>query len=246
LARDCKRSINWVRKQIESYNLPARKEPAPCQTVIIADSTFFKHLFGVCVLRADKTKQNAFWRLIDYERAETYRRARVNIERKGFIVTAAVTDGRTGVRGVFGDVPTQMCHFHQKQIITRHLTTKPKLEAGIELKKIVQTLGYATEERFTMILDLWHRKWHDFLKEKTYNLETGEWFYTHKRIRSAHYSLRKNLPYLFTYQKYPKLKIPNTTNSLEGCFSHLKDLIKLHRGLKLKIKHKMIAEILSK
>lgn len=170
----------------------------------------------------------------------------MNIERKGFVITAAVTDGRTGVRGVFGDVPRQMCHFHQKQIIIRHLATKPKLEASIELKEIAGTLCYTTEEKFTKMLDSWHLKWHDFLKERTTNPETGKWFYTHKRIRSAHYSLRKNLPYLFTYQKYPELNIPNTTNSLEGSFSHLKDLIKLHRGLKLKIKHKMIAEILSK
>ena len=139
-----------------------------------------------------------------------------------------------------------MCHFHQKQIITKHLTTRPKLEASIELKKIAETLCNTTEEKFTIVLDLWHKKWQDFLKERTVDPETGKWLYTHKRIRSAHYSLRKNLPYLFIYQKYPDLNIPNTTNSLEGSFSHLKDLIKLHRGLKLKIKYKMIAEILSK
>jgi len=170
----------------------------------------------------------------------------VNIERKGFVITAAVTDGRTGVREVFGDVPCQMCHFHQRQIITRHLTTKPKLQASIELRRIAQILCNTTEEKFTKALDSWHKKWQPFLREKTCNLETGKYFYTHRRIRSAHYSLRKNLPYLFTYQKYPELNIPNTTNSLEGCFSHLKDLIKLHRGLKLKIKYKMIIEILSK
>jgi hypothetical protein len=212
----------------------------------VADSTFFKHTFGICVLRAEAIKQNIFCRFIDYERAEAYRRGRVKIESQGFVITAVVTDGRTGIRGVFGDVPTQMCHFHQRQIIIRHLTTRPKLEAGIELKIIAEMLSRTTEEKFTNILDLWHKKWWSFLKEKTIDPITGKWFYTHRRIRSAHYSLRKNLPYLFTYQKYPELNIPNTTNSLEGTFSHLKDLIKLHRGLKLKIKQKMIAEILSK
>ena len=115
LSHDYGKSINWIRKQLENYNLPIRKEPVPCETVIVADSTFFKRPFGVCVLRADKIKQNIFWRFIDYERAETYRRGRVNIERKGFIITAAVTDGRSGVREVFADVPCQMCHESSNQ-----------------------------------------------------------------------------------------------------------------------------------
>lgn len=219
---------------------------SPCKTVIVADSTFFKHLYGICVLRADKTKQNIYWKQIDYERITDYYQARMNIERKGFIISAVVTDGRPGIRGIFADVPVQMCHFHQKQIITRHLTTRPKLEAGIELKKISQTLGDITERKFIDILNSWHTKWYNFLKEKTINPDTGKWFYTHRRIRSAYHSLQTNLPYLFIYQKYPKRNIPNTTNSLEGCFSHLKELIKIHRGLNYKLKRKMIDEILGK
>jgi hypothetical protein len=198
------------------------------------------------VFRSDKLKRNIFWREIDYERIESYYQARRKIESQGFKVTAIVTDGRPGVRGIFGDVPVQMCHFHQKQIITRHLTTKPKLQAGIELREISQTLCNTTEQKFTNALESWHLEWYDFLKERTINPETGKWFYTHRRIRSAHYSLKTNLPYLFTYQKYPKLNIPNTTSSLEGCFSHLKELTRIHRGLNYKLKHKMIDEILSK
>jgi len=212
----------------------------------VADATFFRRQYGILVFRSDKIKRNIFWREIDYERIESYLRARRKIETQGFKVSAIVTDGRPGVRGIFGDVPVQMCHFHQKQIITRHLTTKPILQAGIELRRISQTLCNTTEERFTKVLEIWGLRWHNFLKEKTYNPETGKSFYTHKRIRSAHYSLRKNLPYLFTYQKYPALNIPNTTSSLEGAFSHLKELTRIHRGLSYKLKRKMIDEILSK
>lgn len=218
----------------------------PCDTVIVADATYFKRQYGILVLRADKIKRNIFWQTIDYERIEDYYRARRKIERQGFRVLAIVTDGKPGIRGIFGDVPVQMCHFHQKQIITRHLTTKPKLQAGIELRAIAQTLCNTTEQKLTNAIEAWHLKWHDFLKEKTINPETGKWFYTHRRIGSAHYSLKINLPYLFTYQKYPKLNIPNTTSSLEGCFSHLKELTKIHRGLNYKLKRKMIDEILSK
>lgn len=245
LAREHGKSSNWIKKQLTNYKLP-REEVLPYKTVIIADATFFNRLFGVLVLRAEKTKKNIFWRFIDCERIEAYARARRKIESQGFEISAVVSDGRPGVRGVFADVPCQMCHFHQRQIIIRHLTTRPKLQSGIELKRVAETLSNTTEEKFTKILDSWHQKWQPFLKEMTYNPETGRKFYTHRRIRSAHYSLRKNLSYLFTYQKHPELNIPTTTNSLEGCFSHLKELIKIHRGLKLKTKIKMIDEILSK
>jgi hypothetical protein len=218
----------------------------PCKTVIVADATYFKRYYGILVFRSDKLKRNIFWREIDYERIESYYRARRKIESQGFKVSAIVTDGRPGIRGIFGDVPVQMCHFHQKQIITRHLTTKPVLPAGIELRRISQTLCNTTEEKFASLLESWFFKWHNFLKEKTVNLETNKWFYTHKRIRSAHYSLKTNLDYLFTYQKHPDLNIPNTTSSLEGAFSHLKELTRVHRGLSYKLKHKMIDGILSK
>ena len=39
--------------------------------------------------------------------------------------------------------------------------------------------------------------------------------------------LTTNLPYLFTYQKYPELAIPNTTNALDGTFAHLKELVNI-------------------
>lgn len=212
----------------------------------MADATYFRRQYGILVFRADRIKKNIFWREIDYERIESYYRARRKIESEGFRISAIVTDGRPGVRGIFDDVPVQMCHFHQKQIITRHLTTKPVLPAGIELRRISQTLCKTTEEQFANALESWHKRWQSFLKERTTNPETKKWFYTHKRIRSAHYSLKTNLPYLFTYQKYPTLNIPNTTSSLEGAFSHLKELTRIHRGLSYKLKRKMIDEILSK
>ena len=155
-------------------------------------------------------------------------------------------DGRPGVRQLFSDIPIQMCHFHQKQIITRYLTNNPKLAAGIELKKITNTLCQTNEKDFTFAINSWHQKWSSFLKERTTDPFTGKWFYTHKRLRSAYRSLKNNLPYLFTYQKHPELNIPNTTNALDGCFAYLKELVRVHRGVNQTLKRKIILEILTK
>lgn len=212
--------------------------------VVVADVTFFSRLNSLCVFRASALKKNIWWKFVDYERIRVYEQGRKHLEKNRFTITAIVLDGKPGVRKVFSDIPVQMCHFHQKQIIKRHLTSKPKLEASIELKVITATLTETDEETFTNKLNEWHEKWKDFLKERTTDLETGKWHYTHKRLRSAYNSLKKNLPYLFTYQRYPKLNIPNTTNSLDGYFNSLKSKLNVHRGLSKKRARKIIVELL--
>ena len=218
----------------------------PQPIVAIADVTFFRRDFGICVFRAPHLKRNLYVQEVQSESVEAYRHGRVHLEERGYTFKAIVLDGRPGVRQLFWDVPIQMRHFHQKQIITRYLTNRPKLEAGIELKKITAALCRTHERDFTDAMNNWRQKWSTFLKEKTTNPFTGRWFYTHKRLRSAYRSLKTNLPYLFTYQKYPDLKIPNTTNSLDGCFSYLKQLVRVHRGANKTLKRKIIQDILLK
>jgi len=219
----------------------------PQSVVIVADTTFFKRTAGICVFRSPYLKKNLYWSEVTSETIAIYQTAKQKLEEDGFQITAIVLDGKPGVRTVFSNIPIQMCHFHQKMIVNRHLTTRPKLEAGKELRHIAMTLCDTTEEEFEQKLKTWYKKWSKFLKEKTIDdATTGEWHYTHKRLRSAYRSLISNLPYLFTYQKHPELNIPNTTNSLDGSFAHLKNLITIHRGLNSVIKRKIITEILGK
>lgn len=43
-----------------------------------------------------------------------------------FALHSITCDGRRGLLGSFGDIPTQMCHFHQVAIVRRYLTKNPK------------------------------------------------------------------------------------------------------------------------
>ena len=138
-----------------------------------------------------------------------------------------------------------MCHFHQKKIIQRYITKKPKLQASQDLQKIMQRLTFTNETIFTKRLDAWYAVYKDFLAEKTLNEETGEERFKHAKLVSAYRSLRTNLPYLFTYKKHKHLSIQNTTNSLDGgVFSPMKMLIKIHRGLSKSLKLKMVDDYL--
>ena len=140
----------------------------------------------------------------------------------------------------FPKLAIQLCQFHQVQIVTRYLSKRPKLFAGIELRNLTLTLSKTDRKTFTEKLQKWHEKWGDFLKEKTINPNSKRWSYTHRRIRSAYRSLNTHLPWLFTYLDFPKLKIPNTTNSCDGSFAHWKNKLKIHRGLSPNRKRKML------
>jgi len=85
----------------------------------------------------------------------------------------------------------------------------------------------------------------EFVNEKSINPVTGKEQFTHRRLMAAYKSLRRNLPYLFTYKNYPDLNISNTTNSLDGgVFTQLKKLIKLHQGMSRSLKVKLIDDYL--
>ena len=222
-----------------------KKEITPRLVVVVADTTFFGREYGITVFRDPNIKKNHYWEEIRLEKPLVYAEGRYYLEKKGFTIQVVVVDGRKGLKEVFRGIPVQMCQFHQIAIINRYLTRRPRLEASQELRSITLGLTKTNKETFTKQLDKWHKKWESFLKEKTFNIETNRWFYTHKRVRSAHRGLKTNLPYLFTYQEHPELNIPNTTNSMEGYFSKLKCLLGTHRGLKRERRYKVICEILN-
>jgi hypothetical protein len=159
---------------------------------------------------------------------------------------AVILDGRTGIPKVFEGIPVQICHFHQLQIVKRKLTLRPETEAGQTLLAIGFSISKKDEATLTYELDEWFKKYGDFINERAYTIGTKRWRYTHRRVRSAYNSLKKNLPFLYTYQKYPDLKIPNTTNSLDGYWSRLKNLLSAHRGKSKERIRKITTEILRK
>lgn len=243
LARKNDRSIEWVRQQLSKVEFE-KKKIVPCATVFIPDTTFFGRTYGVCVFRAPHLKKNIWCTEVDKEIMATYYYGRKILEDRGWKFTAVVVDGRRGMTTVFKDIPVQVCQFHQMKNVTKYLTRKPETEAGKELRSIMLKLPKSNEKEFTELLVEWNKVWGDYIHERTHITGTKHWYYTHKKVRSAYKSLERNLPYLFTYQKYPELNIPNTTNSLDGSFVHLKDKVKIHHGLRRDRRYKMIQEIL--
>ena len=189
------------------------------------------------LFRANKT--NLYWQEIDGEKVEYLREGLDFLDKCEFKVKSFTLDGRRGfinyLRKRYPNIPIQLCQFHQTMIITRYNTNNPKTPCGKDLKALIKTLTISDREEFTNAFNKLKIKYAAFLKERN---EHGQ--FKHKRLRSAFRSIKTNLPYLFTYKDCPELNIPNTTNTCDGYFAHLKQKIKIHRGLKHHRRKKMI------
>lgn len=190
------------------------------------------------------TYEILIWKHIETERSEDYKHLLKELLSLGYTILSVTIDGKSGLTTVFKDYPVQMCHFHQKRIVQRYITLRPKLEASQKFRIVMSKLKSSDEIRFTKALDIWHHNYKDFLNEITIHPESGKQSFTHKKLVAAYKSVRRNLPYLFTYRQ-DKKSITNTTNLIEGgVFSPLKILIKIHRGLSKSLKLKIVDDYL--
>ena len=249
--RELSDTFSYAKKQLQRIfeAVPVgTKKHAPRPIHLVVDATYFgtreTDLWGVLVFRDEIQHEDLWWKFIDEERLSHYREGKEFLRSLGYIILSMTCDGFSGLPELFSPVPVQFCHFHQAQIVRWYTTQNPKIPAGHELLAIVKTLSFGTEKVFVHRLNLFVDHYRNFLNEKTTNPLTGASFYTHPRLRSAVRSLQVHLTLLFTFERHASLRIPTTTNSLESHFSHIKDVVRIHRGLSLPLKQKMIHTIL--
>jgi hypothetical protein len=214
------------------------------EVILLIDTTYFGD-WWVMAFKCKEGKQILHHEIVWYETNEWYRRWVRCLEQQWWKIVVIVCDGRRWLLWWFGDTPTQMCHFHQHQIMRRYITKNPKLQANKDLKKIVRWLSRTSRECLEAELERWYKKHEWFLKEQWVNSKWKK-YYKHQRTRSGYYSLKRNMKYLFVYLDYLwEIDIPNTTNGIEAVFSHLKPKVWLHRWLKKRRKIKLIKYLLT-
>ena len=243
LSKKYKKSERTIRRILSKVEIqtPAKQIR---EIVIVMDTTYWGREFGVMLFKDAWTGENIYKQYVKYETVNLYRQGIKNIEELGFKIRAIVCDGRRGLLGGFGEIPTQMCHFHQIAIITRYLTRKPRTQASRELRQLGSLLPRTDRESFEGSLSEWHSRWEKFLNEQSIDEITNKRSYVHKRLRSAYKSLKKNLPWLFVSYENLHMRIPQTTNSIDGQFADLKNKLRVHNGLRITQKIKMIDEFL--
>ena len=118
-----------------------------------------------------------------------------------------VTDGGSGfasaVAAEWPETRVQRCLFHAFCQVKRHTTSRPRLQAGIELYGLARELMRLDDLRQA---DWWVERymqwcgfWADFLEQRT--VVDGRSVYTHERLRRARSSLSTLVKKgtLFTY-----------------------------------------------
>lgn len=156
----------------------------------------------------------------------------------------AVTDGGGGfakaIREQWPGTRVQRCTFHAFCQVRRCTTSRPRLQAGIEVYALARDL---TAIRTPQQAELWVERllgwcdfWNDFLDERS--IVDGRRVFTHERLRKARRGLVRlvNEGTLFTYLD-PALcaegPLPATNNRIESMNAQLRAILRNHRGLSL-------------
>ena len=235
-------SVKTIQRRIDTVKAQ-RQTTFPSVVNLLMDTTYFGRKLGVMVFKDSLSGQILYKQYVKTETNKLYLAGVEEIAKRGIKIQSIICDGRKGLLQLFEGIPIQMCNFHQVAIIRRYLTKKPKMQASKELWDHVLLLVKTDKESFEGGLAAWHTKWKEFLNERKVDA-AGKNRYVHKRLRSAYRSLKINSPWLFTWYDNMQLKIPNTTNAIDGHFADLKNKLRNHNGLSTVRKKKFIDEFL--
>jgi len=246
LAEQYEVNRRFVRRYLHEY-VPPQKIHEARPVHLVVDATYFgERVEGtswcVVVARDHELGEDLVWEFAGAESTSVYRALRDELETLGYTIGSVTGDGFGGIRSAFRGIPYQMCHVHMERIVVRGTTKNPQTEAGQVLLALVRTLHNTTKKTFTKRLQLYFAMYGEFLNEMTTNPSTGERYRTHKNLRSAAMSLLRFTPYLFTCSA--NTHIAKTTNSLEGHFSHINEILAIHRGLSRQQKKTVIHSLL--
>ncbi|MFH1158742.1 MAG: hypothetical protein V1721_07690 [Pseudomonadota bacterium] len=144
------------------------------------DATFFGRGYGLMIYRADG--RNIHWQEIENETLAVVEAGLRHLTAQGWRFSSITIDGRKGVirliNRLLPDVPIQFYLFHQKAIVRRYLTTRPKTLCGRELRELIAFLGAVHEALFLDCLADLKARYDGFLKERN---EQGQ--FKHRRTR---------------------------------------------------------------
>lgn len=208
---------------------------------LVFDAVYFGRSLCYLVFRANG--QTIYYKRVPWETLSEIAQSLKEIEALGYSFKSFTIDGKKGLKeylqSVYPKAPVQYCQFHQKQTIRQCITLHPKTECGQELKLLTDRLCEHDYDSFIAAYAALKQRWAEYLKERNENKE-----FKHRKLRRAFRSLKTNMPNLFTYKHFENLKIPSTTNSCEGYFGQLKNKVRVHSGLKLNNKIKLIETLL--
>jgi len=236
-------TINKYFDQLASAQDEVKKPlPGHKKISLIADATYFGNEYGFLCF-ADG-KRIIYCMEIESENKLIFARSLRKIKQAGYNISCVVIDGRIGIENaihqILPRIPIQMCHFHMKRIIQRIIGSGLLKSGHVIANNLSDLMAKITLINGQDFIDEFFQ-----IKAKHYLLMAQFSDYHHaEKCFAAIESIERYLPHLFSYQESPRENIPNTTNFLEGIFSHVKEKINIHRGLKIQRKKNAVKFIL--
>ena len=248
LARDSGMSQSSLQRLFKFYlkSPPQNTIESKGHVHLLIDGTYFEN--GLClILYYDYDIQYVqLFRQTGQEKFREIKQDLQNLKKLGTQVYSVTCDGHKAimkaVAKTFPEAIIQRCVVHVKRQIKNYLGAKPQL---IQARQLLQFSRQLTriktiDQCNDWLTDMhdWYRENQAFIDQKSFNLQTGSSWYTHKHLHQATTHLINAIPHLFCYLNDDE--VPRSTNQLEGYFSHLKEKLTLHRGLRFEAKKNFI------
>lgn len=231
----CRQLHRWFDEYLDAYPTWNIKTDLPVYLLI--DGTYYSHNHCLVVYRAENIKRTLFYRFCKSEDDDEIASDLINIRTMGYDVRGITTDGGDNiiraVEYVYPDIPRQRCVVHVQRECLNNITFHPRSPEARSLRNLVMRLNDVRSNNDKLWwLSMYHRWVEDnaeYACEKGTIPNTDQTYFIRNDLRKAYVHLRRALPNLFTYIDCPG--IPKTTNALESFFGHIKDQLRLHRGL---------------
>ena len=225
-----------------------RKISKDKHVVVQMDTTYWGRGFGLMVIK-DALRKKILWRkYVTHETIADYMEGVQWLKRNGFKIYGVVIDGLRGLAQALRPYPVQMCQFHQMLVVRRYLTQEPELEASRGLLNLVNSMTRMDKESFVGAFNEWYEENKEVVNERVHDRRIKKKTppYMRPRLRSAYLSIRRNMPLLWMFYDHPDIGLPNTNNGLEGIFADIKTKLRVHSGLCMENRKKLIDEYLSR
>lgn len=208
--------------------------------VVFADGIYLAR--NVVILIASTERHVIGWYMARSENAASWGALMAKIPAPEVVVCDGGSGFEKARKRHWPTTRVQRCLYHAFCQVRRYTTTRPKLQAGVELyglaKALLRIATLKEAEDWTRTFRAWKERHDEFLEERT-RYEGGGWGWTHERLRSARGALNRLISSnaMFTYLD-PALTeegpLPSTNNRLEGGVNaQLRAMLRDHRGMSL-------------
>jgi len=248
LVRDSGMSQSSIQRLFNSYlrQAPVVTIRSKTQVHLMIDGTYFSNELCLILYYDHDIRYVQLYRETDQEKYTEIKEDLANLVSLGVNIYSITCDGHKAIlkaiKHVLPDVIVQRCLVHIKRQVKTFLSANPKTTVAKELLSFSnQITSIRSIDQCNLWLTSfakWHRQNKSYINEKTRNVETERWWYKHKNLHLAATHLIKAIPNMFYYLNDPE--IPYSTNRLESYFTHLKEKLTLHRGLRFENKKNFI------